>query len=72
MDKEEQIRRFKAIYSKMWPNGTDMTEQEFVKSMVDLCDPKKMMDDLGDVQLRKARQRSNKIRINKAMQKNTN
>lgn len=45
----------------------DLTWDEFRIQMLDLNDPKKMMSDLSDIELQKARERLNRMRINKAV-----
>lgn len=63
--KEEYIRNLKAIYDSF--EIKDLSWDEFRNQMLDLQDPKKMMDDLGDIELIKARERLNRMRINNAM-----
>ncbi len=62
--KVEQIERYKMIFSHL---DDSLSEEEFVKQMVDIMDPKKCMDDLGDMQLQRARERANRIRIDRGM-----
>lgn len=45
----------------------DMPYAQFRKELIDLCDPNKMFDDLSDIELRKARERMNKLRIKNAL-----
>jgi len=61
---DEAIR---AIWNSFGPEGQDMPFAEFRKQLIDLCNPKKMMDDLSDMQLRKARERLNRMRIKKVL-----
>lgn len=64
----EYIRNLKRIYDSF--EVKDLTWDEFRNQMLDLQDPKKMMDDLGDIELRKARERLNRMRVKKAMEIN--
>ena len=65
--KAEQIERYKSIYQGF--EVKDLSQEEFVRQMLDIMDPKKVMDDLGDIQLQKARERTNRIRIDRGMAK---
>ena len=62
---DEKARNLKAIWEH---TNKDMPLQEFIRQGKDLMDPNKMVEDLGDIKLAKARQRMNKIRIDKACQ----
>lgn len=59
-----------ATILKIWkgftPEQRNMPFVEFRKEMNALSDPVQMQKDLSEIQLRKARQRSNQIRIDKA------
>lgn len=55
----------KALYDSF--EVKDMSWPDFRRAMNDLIDPSKAMSTLGDVQLQRARQRSNKIRIDNAL-----
>lgn len=63
---EEFIRNLKRIYDSYF-EVKDLTWDEFRNQMIDLHDPKKMFDDLNDMQLRKARERMNRMRVEKAV-----
>ncbi len=63
--KAEQIERYKSIYQGF--EVKDLSQEEFVRQMLDIMDPKKVMDDLGDIQLQRARERTNKIRIDRGL-----
>ena len=65
--REEYIRNLKIIYDNF--EVKDLTWDQFRNQMLDLNDPKKMFDDLGDMQLKKARERMNRIRVEKAVGK---
>ncbi|KKK93181.1 hypothetical protein LCGC14_2695460 [marine sediment metagenome] len=58
----------KERFSTIWEGFEvkDLTKEEFIRQMLELYDPKKMMDDLGDIELKKGRERLNKIRIDNA------
>jgi len=50
----------------------DMSFSDFAKEMRDLSDPIKIREDLANIELLKARARTNKIRIDRAMEKKNN
>ena len=56
----------KKIWDGFGPEGQNMTLAEFRKEMHALTDPNKIQEDLADIELLKARERSNKIRIDRA------
>ena len=68
--KEEFIKNLKAIYASF--EVKDLTEAEFIKQMTDLHDPNKMFNDLSDMELKLARERLNKMRIDKAVKSRQN
>lgn len=61
-----------ATILKMWngftDQGKDMSFAEFRKEMDNLTDPEKIADDLADIELQKTRVRSNKLRIDRALE----
>ena len=61
----EYIQRLKIIYDSF--EVKDLSWDAFRKQMLELSDPKKMMSDLGDMELKKARERLNRIRVDKAV-----
>jgi len=63
----EYIRNLRVIYDSF--EVKDLSWDEFRNQMLELNDPKKIMDDLGDVQLKRARERMNRMRITKAMER---
>lgn len=58
----------RAIYAGF--QNKDMTYENFAKELIDLFDPEKAMLDLGNMEMQKARQRSAKARIDRAVQRN--
>ena len=56
----------KAIYDN---TNKDMPFAEFRQELKDVMDPNKMVKDLGDIELRKARERMNRMRIDNTMEK---
>lgn len=58
------------IWNKFTPEGQNMPFAQFRKEMKGLTDPNKIRQDLSEIQLQKARVRTNKIRIDKALEKN--
>ena len=62
---KELVRNLKIIYDSF--PVKDLTWDEFRNQMVDLYDPNKMFNDLGDIELKRAREKMNRIRINKAI-----
>lgn len=63
---EEFVQNLKRIYESF--EVKDLTLPEFIRQMKDLMDPNKIFDDLGDIELQKARARMTKIRIDRACQ----
>ena len=59
----------KGRFSTIWEGFEvkDLTKEEFIRQMLELYDPKKMMDDLGDIELKKGREKLNKMRIENAL-----
>ena len=64
-DKAALVKSLKNIYDGF--EVKDLTWDEFRNQMLELYDPKKMFDDLGDMELKKARERMNRIRIDNAI-----
>ena len=60
-----------ALIMRIWngwtPEQRNMSFQQFRKECKVLSDPVQMQHDLQDIELRKARQRSNQIRIDRGM-----
>ena len=63
-NKAEFVRNLKRIYDSF--EVKDLTWNQFRQQMLDLHDPKKMFKDLGNIELSKARERLNRIRIDNA------
>lgn len=61
----EYVERLKVIYASF--ETKDLILEEFIRQMLELSDPKKVMEDLGDIELRKARERLNRMRIKKVI-----
>ena len=57
----EIVKNLRVIYDSF--EVKDLTWDEFRNQMLNLQDPKKMMSDLGDIELQKARERMNRLRI---------
>ncbi len=64
---EELVRNLKIIYDSF--EVKDLTWEEFRNQMLDLHDPNKIMDDLGDIELQRAREKMNRMRVNNAIKK---
>jgi len=64
--RSEEINR---IYDKFPPEGKNMSREEFHREMQALTDPNKIRQDIMDIQLRKARERSNRINIERGMRR---
>lgn len=60
-------KEIKRVWDGFGPDGQNMSLAAFRKEMKDLTDPVKIQQDLAEIELVKARQRSNKIRIDKAL-----
>ncbi len=61
---DKQARDLKAIWEQ---TNKDMPLHEFIRQGKDLMDPTKMVNDLSDIELQKARARMNKIRIDNSL-----
>jgi len=57
------------IYNKFPPEGRDLTREEFRKEMKALVDPIKMQQDLTNIEILKARERTNRIRIDRSLKR---
>ena len=68
--KEQFVRNLRRIYNSF--EKKDLTWDEFRNQMVDLNDPNKMFDDLSDMELKKSRERLNRMRIDKAVKSRLN
>lgn len=55
------------VWNRWGKEDQNMPFQQFRKECKALSDPVKMQRDLQDIELRKARQRSNQIRIDRGM-----
>lgn len=62
---DEMVRNFKALYEH---TNKDMPLPEFIREMKGVMDPNKILNDLSDIELQKARARANKLRIDRACQ----
>lgn len=67
-NKQEYIKNLKTIYASF--EIKDLTQGEFIRQMSDLHNPNKIVSDLGDVELKCAREKLNRMRINKAILEN--
>ncbi len=63
--KEQIVKNLKAIYASF--DKKDLTEAEFIRQMLDLQDPKKMTSDLSDMELKLARERLVRMKIDRAV-----
>ncbi len=61
-------RRFATIWEGF--EVKDLTKEEFIRQMLALYDPKKMMADLGDIELKKGREKLNKLKIERGLRGN--
>lgn len=64
-DKQELIANLKTIYDSF--SVKNLTWDEFRRQMLELYDPNKMFNDLSDIELKRAREKMNRMRINKAI-----
>lgn len=64
------LARAKHLWVQFTPEQQDMPFSEFLKEIVAMADPKKMREDMMDIQLAKARIDSNRLRIDKALERN--
>ncbi len=65
--KAEFVKRMRVVYDSFDEEGKNLSWDEFRNQCLELMDPKKIMNDLGDLQLQRARESSHKIRIDKAL-----
>jgi len=63
-------KQLRQIYNKF--DVKDMSFTDFAKEMQDLSDPIKMQQDLAAIELIKARERTNRARIDRAIKKGNN
>ena len=63
------IQKARQIYNEFTPEGKDMSFQEFFREINDLTDQRKIQEDLMAIQMIKARQDSNKLLIDKGLEK---
>jgi len=61
-----QINR---IYDSFPPDKRDMSRADFVKEIKGLSDPVKMQQDLGNIQMLKAREKMTKQRIDRSLKR---
>ena len=61
---DEFVQNLKRIWESF--EVKDLTLPEFIRQMKDLHDPTKMFEDLGEIELAKARARMTKMRIDRA------
>lgn len=57
------------IYDNFPVEKRDMSRAEFRKAIKDLSDPGKMQEDLANIQLLKATERTNRIRIDRNLKR---
>jgi hypothetical protein len=62
----EQIDK---IYNSFSPDKRDMSREAFKKEIRNLTDPVKMEQDLANIEILKARERTNKIRIDRSLRR---
>ncbi len=60
-------KQIKEIYDGFGFDGQNMTLADFRREIKDLTDPVKMQADLAEIELMKARERTNKIRIDRSL-----
>jgi hypothetical protein len=61
-----QINR---IYDRFPPEARDISRADFIKEVESLVDPMKMERDLSNIQLLKAREKTNKQRIDRSLRR---
>lgn len=57
------------IYNNFPPDKRDLSRVEFRKEIKALFDPVKMQRDLANIELMRARERTNRIRIDRSLRK---
>ena len=68
----QQIAKAKKLWALFPPEGRDMTFEDFMKELGMLSDPVKMREDLMSIQMVKAQQDSNTIKIERALRESRN
>ena len=67
-----QIAKAKKLWAMFEPEARDMSFEDFARELNDLSDPEKMKTDLMAVQMMKACQDSNTIKIERALRESRN
>lgn len=57
----------KQLYAKFGPDGQDMTFQRFYAELCGIADPDKMREDLSQIELARAQERSNRLLIERGL-----
>ncbi len=63
------LERAKQLYAAFGPEGQDMVFGQFYRELCDIADPKKMEDDLTGMELVAARERSQRLLIDRGLLK---
>ena len=63
------IEKAKILWAKFPTPARDMTFEQFYKELCDMGDPDKMREDLDTIQMTRARERSNKLMVERALEK---
>lgn len=67
-----QIAKAKRLWAHFSPEAQDMSFADFLKEVTELSDPDKMQTDLMSIQVAKATQDSNVIKIENALRESKN
>lgn len=69
---QQQIAKARELWNMFGPEAQDMSFEEFVRELNGLSDPVKMHEDLMRIQIAKAQQDSNVIKIDRALRESKN
>ena len=61
------LERAKQLYAAFGPEGQDMTFGQFYRELCGIANPKKMEDDLAGIELTMARERSQRLLIDRGL-----
>lgn len=64
------LEKAKAMWARFGPEGQDMTFQQFYRELCSLTDEGAMREDLATIQMARAKERSNKLMVERAIQRN--
>ena len=66
------LEQAKRLYAMFGESGQDMTFHQFYRELCGIADPDKMREDLSRIELARARERSNRLLIERGLLKRDN